>query len=193
MCHPVCVYLLYTHENRPKFSPPCLPLSELAAGADAATSMIDSSASLLSRQFDRDVNAVLRRAAEGGVSGIIVSCTDFSRAEEVLKLCAQWPSQLYACVGVSPDVIKKNHDKLFEQRMEKLEDYALQQDTVAIRSAHTTHAHATKQPAHFYTALCSCHAQWDFCMAASEWHSVPSVLALHDCSALEQCVSMLDS
>ena len=63
---------------------------------------------------------------------MVVTTPDFSRAEEVLQLVRGYPGVLYCSLGVSPDLIKKNQDKLFEARMAQLTDLALCSEVVAI-------------------------------------------------------------
>jgi len=94
--------------------------------------IIDSGAHLMSRQFDRDLNAVIRRAKTRDVAAIIATLPDFSRGPELLSLIKQYPGTLYAMIGVSPDHVKKNQDRLFEQRMTDLADLALESQIVAI-------------------------------------------------------------
>ena len=78
---------------------------------DKLTPMLDVSCHLLSRSFNRDLIAVMRRAKESGVVGCILHC-DWTRITELTSLVKQWPGQMFATVGISPDIIKKNNDKV---------------------------------------------------------------------------------
>ena len=134
--------------ERPKFSLPPPPLALHAADGDAsspagaaapasapalpALRYFDSACHLSSRQFDSTLQSVVRRASAADVQCMLVTTPDFSRAEEVLQLVRGYPGLLYCSLGVSPDLIKKNADKLFESRMQQLNDLALQSEVVNI-------------------------------------------------------------
>ena len=98
--------------TRPKFSPfaPAITLPAPAAEG-GPPAMIDASCHLLSRSFNRDLIAVMRRAKESGVAACVLHC-DWTRIQELMSLVKQWPGQMFATIGVSPDVIKKNNDKV---------------------------------------------------------------------------------
>lgn len=116
--------------ERPSKSLPPHPLLSLPG----EPLFIDCNASLISRQFDRDREAVLRRARQEGVQAILVGCTDFEKFDALFELCSLDP-QCFALVGLHPDNIKRTNDKLHSLRMEKLKDYALASDAVAVSAA----------------------------------------------------------
>jgi hypothetical protein len=102
-------------EERPETAPPPPPIAPLPPlpprRAAAAGPFVDGFANLISRQFDRDREAVLRRAREGGVSAIVVASADADKQEEVVALARAFPGALYACVGALPDNIKRTNEK----------------------------------------------------------------------------------
>jgi hypothetical protein len=57
--------------------------------------IIDGCANLLSRQFERDMLSVLRRSKESSISGTVLTCVDFSRADEIVALA----KEVLGCVG----------------------------------------------------------------------------------------------
>ncbi len=118
--------------NRPKYSPPAPALTLPASSSEGGPlAMLDASCHLLSRSFNRDLIAVMRRAKESGVVGCVLHC-DWTRVTELMTLVRQWPGQMFATIGVSPDIIKKSNDKVFDTRMEQMLDLALQPEVVAV-------------------------------------------------------------
>jgi hypothetical protein len=137
---------LNKHQEKDKVTAPALPLSLVAAAASSASSsstissvssanstpqiyLIDSSCNLLSRQFENDLLSVMRRAEQANVVGTVLSCIDFTRVDELIKLTSQWPGRLYLTAGISPELLKKHHEKLMHTYTEKLEEVS---DTNAI-------------------------------------------------------------
>lgn len=64
--------------------------------------MIDCHAHLASEAFQADLDRVLERAREAGLSAVVVVAEGVQDAERVLDLCAERP-MLRACIGVHPE------------------------------------------------------------------------------------------
>ena len=116
-------------EERPQHAPPP-PALALPDGAGAASSVgqalyVDSCLSLASRQFDRDREAVLRRARQAGVAARVVSSADAETQKEVVDLCRGCEGTLYAAVGALPDNVKRTNDKVMAAWVESAADAAL--------------------------------------------------------------------
>ena len=67
--------------------------------------MIDVGANLLNRQFRDDLDEVLARATDAGISHIIVTATTLGEAQEALDLCARY-DDLSCTAGVHPHMAK---------------------------------------------------------------------------------------
>jgi TatD DNase family protein len=64
--------------------------------------LIDIGANLTSPEFRRDLEAVLERAVEAGVRGVMVTGTDLATSSAAARLAARYPDYLAATVGVHP-------------------------------------------------------------------------------------------
>eukprot|EP00762_Andalucia_godoyi_P003553 ANDGO_04370.mRNA.1 3'-5' ssDNA/RNA exonuclease TatD len=102
---------------------------------ESDASMIDCMANLVSRKFDRDLEAVLRRSRNSGVRAVIVSTSDFEKIGDLLNLCKLNAGELYAAVGIHPDNIKRNNEKQIDKWLEELHDHALVSHAVAMNCA----------------------------------------------------------
>lgn len=94
--------------------------------------LVDCGCNLLSRQFDRDLNAVLTRGTRSGVMAVIAQSTDFAKQAEVCTLSRQNAGLVFAMIGISPDIIKRANDKLFVNRLAEIKDLALTNEVVAL-------------------------------------------------------------
>ena len=75
---------------------------------------IDSHAHLFFIDYSEDLEAVLSRANEAGVSTIIVPGTDLKSSREALLLAEHYEN-IFACVGIHPhEVSKAGHQDLLE-------------------------------------------------------------------------------
>jgi len=116
-------------EERPLHAP-AAPRLELLQPAPA-TMYADVCVHLTSRQFDRDREAVLRRARSAGVVALIVSSADAEKQKDVVDLCRSFPGTLYATVGALPDNVKRTNDKAMTAWVDAAVDAALSQPCVA--------------------------------------------------------------
>jgi Tat protein secretion system quality control protein TatD with DNase activity len=121
--------LFQVNQLTPKYSAMPKPMI-LDKETESELLYVDSLCNICSRQYAGDLNSILRRAKNQGIGAIVASVADFSHLEESFKLIEQYPGLIYAAIGVAPDVIKKNHDKLFEQRLSLISDYALKYNSV---------------------------------------------------------------
>jgi Tat protein secretion system quality control protein TatD with DNase activity len=106
--------------------PPPLALPEDGKTAPAGSALyVDSCVSLASRQFDRDREAVLRRARGAGVAALVVSSADAEKQKDVVDLCRGFDGTLYAAVGALPDNVKRTNEKVMAGWVESAVDAAL--------------------------------------------------------------------
>jgi hypothetical protein len=106
-------------EVRPDCVPPKPPVSQLPPSTSKppppadllAAPLLDCCCALLSRQFDRDREAVLRRAAQSRVAALVLHCSDVDRQKELLALAKSAPGVLYCALGALPDNLKRTNEK----------------------------------------------------------------------------------
>ena len=96
------------------------------------TDMIDIGVNLSSKRFDNDIEAILERAQNAGLSKLILTGTSVAESHAVLQLCrdysARFPSMLYATCGIHPhDASSFNAESL-----ERLRGLATEPEVVAI-------------------------------------------------------------
>ncbi|MFN8375239.1 MAG: TatD family hydrolase [Anaerolineae bacterium] len=66
------------------------------------TSLVDTHCHINFHQYDEDREAVLTRAADAGVTRIIIPAIDVETSTQIVHMSAQYPN-LYATVGVHPN------------------------------------------------------------------------------------------
>jgi TatD DNase family protein len=90
--------------------------------------LIDIGVNLTGSSFRDDVDAVIRRACDAGVTRMIVTGTDIEHSRKALALCRAYPGTLYATVGVHPH----HADGYDEDAHAQLRDLAAEPGVVAI-------------------------------------------------------------
>jgi len=120
-------------DERPETSPAPPPLAQLPSSR--AGPLADAFVNLISRQFDRDREAVLRRARESSVAFCVVASADADKQSDVLALCREFTGTLYCCVGALPDNIKRTcNDKQLAAWMAAVGEIALSPECVAVQT-----------------------------------------------------------
>ena len=89
--------------------------------------MIDTHAHLCSPQFDRDRDAVIRRAQDAGVEAIVEVGYDVENSRCAVELAAKYPF-IYAAVGVHPH----DADKTREEDIDTLETLLAEPKVIAV-------------------------------------------------------------
>ena len=124
-------------DERPETSPSAPPVSlpPLPALRPAAPLIADAFANLVSRQFDRDREAVLRRARDAGVAFCVVASADVEKQSDVAALCREFAGRLYCVAGALPDNIKRTcNDKQLATWLAAVSEVALQPECVAVQA-----------------------------------------------------------
>ena len=124
-------------EERPETSPaaPPVALPPLPPRATTAVHLADCFVNLVSRQFDRDREAVLRRAREAAVAFCVVASADVDKQADVAKLCREFAGTLYCVAGALPDNIKKAcNEKQLAAWVATVADVALSPECVAVQA-----------------------------------------------------------
>lgn len=80
--------------------------------------LIDIGANLAHESFAADIDAVLARAREAGVSQIVVTGSDPESNVAAARLAASHPDMLYATAGCHPHLAERANDELYRQMRE---------------------------------------------------------------------------
>uniref|UniRef100_A0A2P2I2S0 Deoxyribonuclease TATDN1 n=1 Tax=Hirondellea gigas TaxID=1518452 RepID=A0A2P2I2S0_9CRUS len=90
--------------------------------------IVDIGANLTNKKFSRDLDSVVSRAQDAGVSKIMVSGTNIHSSKEALRLTRLYPGVLYSTAGVHPHEAKSWED----DTMEELRSLLQNQEVVAV-------------------------------------------------------------
>ena len=82
---------------------------------------VDSHAHLNSKEFDNDLEEVLRRSHDAGVMYIVVPGTDLATSTQAVQLAEKY-DMIYACVGIHPHEAAKADEGAL-QAIEKLSEH----------------------------------------------------------------------
>jgi hypothetical protein len=111
------------------------PVVSLPAPAPGREKFFDCGVALLSRQFDRDRERVVARAAEeGDCCGMLVWFADIEKQVVVADFCKSFSGRCYFATGVHPDNIDRTNKKSHPEWAEKIEELAKRPECVAIYS-----------------------------------------------------------
>merc|ERR1712223_367020 len=74
--------------------------------------IIDVGANLTNKKFGRDLDQVIQRAKDAGISKIMVTGTSIQASKDALRLSRLYPGTLYATAGIHPHDAKSwNEDE----------------------------------------------------------------------------------
>jgi len=89
---------------------------------------IDIAVNLIGSALEKNIDDVIQRAAEQGVSPLIVIGSDLTESEKAIQCCQQHPNQLYCTAGVHPHHASEWHS----QSSEQLKQLARESQVVAV-------------------------------------------------------------
>lgn len=92
-----------------------------ALESEPMTTYIDSHAHLLSGEYDQDREAVMARAAEAGVSRIMIMCTEAAEARRAIALSREDPYRFQAAYGIHPEDVNDASGR-YEEFLEIIHD-----------------------------------------------------------------------
>lgn len=90
--------------------------------------IVDIGANLTNKKFSRDLDQVIQRATDAGVSKIMVTGTSLHSTKEALRLTRLYPGTLYSTAGIHPHDAKSWDDDTYNE----LKDAARCAECVAI-------------------------------------------------------------
>ena len=73
--------------------------------------MIDTHAHLDGEEFNDDLEAVMQRAREAGITKILVPAIDLTTSRQILTLCSQHQGFLYPMVGLHPEEVHNDWEE----------------------------------------------------------------------------------
>jgi len=90
--------------------------------------IVDIGANLTNKKFSRDLDNVIQRARDAGVSKIMVTGTTMQTTKEALRLTRLYPSALYCTAGIHPHDAKSWDETTYQD----LREVAKCQECVAV-------------------------------------------------------------
>ena len=78
-------------------------------------SFIDTHCHLDGEEFAADLNEMVTRAREAGVSKIFVPGIDLKSCQTVLDLCRQYPDYCYPMLGLHPEEVRADWKNVLAQ------------------------------------------------------------------------------
>jgi len=66
------------------------------------TALVDIGVNLTNSSLQKDLDGVMRRAADAGVAHMVVTGTSIATSEQAIALCARFPESLVATCGIHP-------------------------------------------------------------------------------------------
>jgi TatD DNase family protein len=101
--------------------------------------LVDSHCHLASHRFGDDLDAVVARAVESGVTRIVAVATELDDSEQTVALAARFPGTVFASVGVHPCDVAGVAGR--PDWIDRLRDLASRPGVVAIGETGTDHFH----------------------------------------------------
>lgn len=77
--------------------------------------IVDIGANLTNKKFSRDLDQVIQRATDAGVSKIMVTGTSLHSTKEALRLTRLYPGTLYSTAGIHPHDAKSWDDETYNE------------------------------------------------------------------------------
>ncbi|MCM1107594.1 MAG: TatD family hydrolase [Clostridium sp.] len=143
--------------------------------------MIDTHSHLYVEEFHEDIDAVLSRAREAGVTKIFLPCINESSLQEMQNLCARIPGYLYPMIGLHPTDVMPDYREVLT-RMEKL-----------LRTDHPFIG-VGEVGLDFYWDKTYCREQTDAFVRQIEWAAAYKIpLMIHVREAHEELVRVMDA
>lgn len=94
----------------------------------------DCSVAIMSRQYERDRDTVIKRARNCGVSGLICWFTDIEKQTELADCCKMNSGLCYFATGILPDNVDRTNKKQDEILLSRIHSIACRSECVGITS-----------------------------------------------------------
>ena len=77
--------------------------------------IIDTHAHLDVEDFSEDLSEVIMRAKEAGVGKIFLPSVDLKSVDNILAVCRQYPDTCYPMIGLQPEEVRDDWQKVLEK------------------------------------------------------------------------------
>jgi len=94
--------------------------------------IVDVGANLTNKKFSRDLDAVIQRAKDAGVSKLMVTGTSLTSSRDALRLSRLYPGVLYATTGIHPHDAKSWDEDGVSMTLSSITELASSSECVAI-------------------------------------------------------------
>jgi len=94
--------------------------------------LIDTHAHLNFTDYGSDVNAVIKRAVDNGITKIICASSNIHDSEESILLAKKYPGIVYATVGIHPQQTDPENNATLKEQIDKVIKLTANNEVVAI-------------------------------------------------------------
>lgn len=84
--------------------------------------IIDTHAHLDVEDFSEDLSEVIMRAKEAGVGKIFLPSVDLKSVDNILAVCRQYPDTCYPMIGLQPEEVRDDWQKVLEKMYARLKE-----------------------------------------------------------------------
>lgn len=84
--------------------------------------IIDTHAHLDVEDFSEDLSEVIMRAKEAGVGKIFLPSVDLKSVDNILAVCRQYPDTCYPMIGLQPEEVRDDWQKVLEKMYVRLKE-----------------------------------------------------------------------
>ena len=94
--------------------------------------LIDTHAHLNFPDYKKDLDQVINRSMENGVTKIICVSSNLADSEEAIRLAKKHPGVIYAAVGIHPQQTDPGNNQSLKEQIDRLAKLATQKEVVAV-------------------------------------------------------------
>ena len=84
--------------------------------------IIDTHAHLDVEDFSEDLSEVIMRAKEAGVGKVFLPSVDLKSVDNILAVCRQYPDTCYPMIGLQPEEVRDDWQKVLEKMYARLKE-----------------------------------------------------------------------
>lgn len=94
--------------------------------------LVDTHAHLNLKDFQKDLDQVVKRSVAAGVNKIICVSSNVKEAKKAIKISQKFPGTVFAAVGIHPQQTDPDNSDSLEKQIKKLSKLAQEKEVVAI-------------------------------------------------------------
>ncbi|MEI9945564.1 MAG: TatD family hydrolase [Chitinophagaceae bacterium] len=140
--------------------------------------LVDTHAHIYSDEFNPDLNEMIIRAKDAGITSILMPAIDSGTHEKMLKLEENYPEFCRSMMGIHPCSVKEN----YLDELKNAQDYFLKRQFIAVGEIGLD----------FYWDLTYKEEQYDAFHRQIEWalhYDIP--IAIHSREAMDECIKVV--